>query len=136
MPLSKDGMGWWLFSPCALPMTEGTQAVGDIELYYRMGGSGPPLLLLHGMTRTGREWDPWLDELGERYTVIVPDLPGHGRSTRPSWRVPVQRSGSRPLCILGSTGSGSNPRHRTRPGWLSCTIWRSEGAGVGLESIA
>ena len=83
MPLSKDGMGWWLFSPCALPMTEGTQAVGDIELYYRMGGSGPPLLLLHGMTRTGREWDPWLDELGERYTVIVPDLPGHGRSTRP-----------------------------------------------------
>jgi pimeloyl-ACP methyl ester carboxylesterase len=74
----------WLSVTPSLPLSEATELVDGIELYYRMGGSGPPLLLLHGFTVTGRQWDPFLDELGKRYTVIVPDLPGLGRSARPT----------------------------------------------------
>jgi pimeloyl-ACP methyl ester carboxylesterase len=65
----------------SLPMKEETARLGDIELFYRVGGGGPPLLLLSGFTQTGLYWDPFLDALGKEYTVIVPDLPGHGRST-------------------------------------------------------
>jgi len=61
---------------------EQTVEVEGLELYYRTGGSGPPLLLLHGGTVVGRQWNPFLDALGEHYTVIIPDLPGHGRSPR------------------------------------------------------
>jgi len=81
MPLSKDGRGWWLFYTSALPMTEHTARLDGVDLYYRSGGSGPPLILLHGRTRSGLFWAPFLDALGEHYTVIVPDLPGHGRSS-------------------------------------------------------
>lgn len=49
-------------------------------IHYRVGGHGPPLLLLHGFTGTGVWWKPYLDRLAGDYTTIVPDLPGHGRS--------------------------------------------------------
>jgi len=74
--------GWWMHVTPSLPLTEATVQVEGLPIYYRTGGSGPPLLLLHGFTVTGRMWDPFLDELGKDYTVIVPDLPGHGRSPR------------------------------------------------------
>ena len=77
MPREVD---WWLHVTPSLPLTEQTVEVEGLELYYRTGGSGPPLLLLHGGTVTGQLWNPFLDALGEHYTVIVPDLPGHGRS--------------------------------------------------------
>src|SRR5512139_1318576 len=67
----------------SLALVEKTQVVDGLELYYRIGGSGPPLLLLHGFTATGQQWDPFLDALGKHNTVIVPDMPGHGRSSAP-----------------------------------------------------
>jgi pimeloyl-ACP methyl ester carboxylesterase len=54
--------------------------VDGSRLHYRVGGDGPPLLLLHGFTGAGVWWDPFLERLAESYTTIVPDLPGHGRS--------------------------------------------------------
>ena len=69
----------------SLSLRETTAMVDGIELYYRIGGSGPPLVVLHGFTLSGRMWDPFLDEqLGKDHTVIVPDLPGHGHSERPT----------------------------------------------------
>ena len=74
--------GGWMHVTPSLPLTEHTVAVEGLPIYYRTGGSGPPLLLLHGFTQVGRLFDPYLDELGKHYTVIVPDFPGHGRSPR------------------------------------------------------
>ena len=76
--------GWWISVKSSLPLTEGTVEVAGLGLYYRIGGSGPPLVLLHGFTLSGRQWNPFLDELGKHNTVIVLDLPGHGRSARPT----------------------------------------------------
>jgi len=50
---------------------------------YRMMGSGPALLLLHGLGCDSSTWLPALPQLAERYTVIAPDLLGHGRSDKP-----------------------------------------------------
>lgn len=45
-----------------------------------MRGAGPPLVVLHGFTQTGRLWGPFGDLLAESHTVVAVDLPGHGDS--------------------------------------------------------
>ncbi len=57
--------------------------VGDAELHVRHGGSGPPVLLLHGHPRTHATWHRVAPLLAERHTVVCPDLRGYGRSTGP-----------------------------------------------------
>lgn len=51
------------------------------SLFVRTMGKGPPVLLLHGYVETGDMWEPLAQTLAERFTVIVPDLPGLGQST-------------------------------------------------------
>src|SRR4029079_8255221 len=46
-------------------------------------GSGPALLLLHGLGCDHRTWLPVIDALSRRYTWIAPDLLGHGESDKP-----------------------------------------------------
>ena len=46
-------------------------------------GSGPALLLLHGLARDHTTWAPVIHQLAKRYTVIAPDLLGHGQSAKP-----------------------------------------------------
>jgi pimeloyl-ACP methyl ester carboxylesterase len=46
-------------------------------------GSGPALLLLHGLGCDHTTWLPVIDSLARRYTVIAPDLLGHGESDKP-----------------------------------------------------
>ncbi|MGH2684356.1 MAG: alpha/beta fold hydrolase, partial [Actinomycetota bacterium] len=45
-------------------------------------GEGPPIVLLHGLAATKLSYLPLLPALAKRYRVIVPDLPGHGESTK------------------------------------------------------
>lgn len=49
-------------------------------------GDGPATLFLHGAGVAGWMWRPTLDALGGRVRAIVPDLPGHGRSTGQPYR--------------------------------------------------
>jgi pimeloyl-ACP methyl ester carboxylesterase len=58
----------------------------DIHGYwraFRMVGSGPPLLLIHGIGDSSETWLKVIPELARRYTVIAPDLLGHGESAKP-----------------------------------------------------
>jgi len=48
--------------------------------YFTERGSGPPLLLVHGLMVTGEMFDGVLERFAARHRVIVPDLRGHGRS--------------------------------------------------------
>lgn len=52
-------------------------------IHARLGGSGPPLLLLHGFPETHLMWHAVAPAVRERFTVIVADLPGYGDSFRP-----------------------------------------------------
>ena len=45
-----------------------------------MRGSGPPLVLLHGFTQTGRLWGRFGQHLAEAHTLVAVDLPGHAGS--------------------------------------------------------
>jgi len=52
------------------------------SLHVRVGGSGPPVVLLHGYGDTGDMWTPLAADLAKHHTVIVPDLRGMGLSAR------------------------------------------------------
>jgi haloacetate dehalogenase len=59
------------------------ETVSDAELFFRIGGDGPPLLLLHGFPQTHLAWHRVAPRLMRHYTVIVPDLRGYGESRGP-----------------------------------------------------
>ncbi len=50
---------------------------------FTIAGDGPPLLLLHGIGSNRHTWKPVLPSLARRFTVIAPDLLGHGESAKP-----------------------------------------------------
>jgi pimeloyl-ACP methyl ester carboxylesterase len=52
------------------------------KVAYRTGGWGPLLVLIHGITSNSATWDRVLPELANHYTVLAPDLLGHGRSDK------------------------------------------------------
>ena len=51
---------------------------GAVEIAYRMAGSGPPLLLLHGFPQTNFMWHKIAPALAADFTVIAADLRGYG----------------------------------------------------------
>lgn len=55
----------------------------DTEIHLRVGGSGPPLLLLHGYPQTHVMWHKIASRLAADFTVVCPDLRGYGDSGRP-----------------------------------------------------
>ena len=56
---------------------------GEVTLRVRHGGSGPPVVLVHGHPRTHATWHRVAALLADRYTVVCPDLRGYGGSTVP-----------------------------------------------------
>ncbi|MBF4998659.1 alpha/beta hydrolase [Nocardia sp. BSTN01] len=69
-------------------------ALGTLRIHYRTYGDGEPLLLVHGLMTSSYSWRYVLDGLGAHYRLIIPDLPGAGRSSGPSRRLSVARLGS------------------------------------------
>src|SRR5919106_3590391 len=83
--------------------------LGDVTLRVRHGGSGPPLLLLHGYPETHLAWGLVAGELARTSTVVAPDLRGYGDSSKPA-AVPGHESyGKRAMaedCIALMAGLG------------------------------
>ena len=59
-------------------------ARADVTLHARIGGEGPPVLLLHGYPQTHLAWRHVAPRLAARFTVVVPDLRGYGASSAPA----------------------------------------------------
>lgn len=53
------------------------------DIFYRVEGSGPPLLLIHGYPFNSYDWAPIWPALSQRFTVIAPDMIGMGFSEKP-----------------------------------------------------
>ena len=61
-----------------------TVDTGEATLRVRHGGSGPPLLLLHGHPQTHYMWHAVAPRLANEFTVVAPDLRGYGASSKPT----------------------------------------------------
>ncbi len=64
-------------------MDPGEITIHDQRITYHNVGSGPVLLLIHGMAGSATTWRQVMPGLAKRFTVIAPDLLGHGRSEKP-----------------------------------------------------
>jgi haloacetate dehalogenase len=60
-----------------------TVAADGADIHLRLGGDGPPLLLLHGYPQTSAMWHRVGPGLAERFTVVAADLRGYGGSSKP-----------------------------------------------------
>ncbi len=92
------------------------------EMAYRMEGEGPALLLLHGIAGSSRTWRDVIPALTGRFTVIAPDLMGHGQSEKPDgdYSLGAFASGLRDLLALLDVDRAS-------------VIGHSFGGGVALQ---
>ena len=60
-----------------------TVAAEGADIHLRVGGDGPPLLLLHGYPQTSAMWHKVAPGLAEWFTVVAADLRGYGGSAKP-----------------------------------------------------
>jgi pimeloyl-ACP methyl ester carboxylesterase len=76
-------------------------AYGHRVCFRVAGDQGPVLLLIHGITGSSAHWEPIMPLLAERFTVIAPDLLGHGESAKPrgDYSLGAFASGIRDLLI-------------------------------------
>jgi pimeloyl-ACP methyl ester carboxylesterase len=74
---------------------------GHRVCYRTAGDGGPVLLLIHGITGSAKQWDDVVPLLADRYTVIAPDLLGHGESAKPKgdYSLGAYASGVRDLLV-------------------------------------
>src|SRR5690348_1288841 len=64
--------------------SERNASIDDVNIHYRIGGTGSPVVLIHGYAETGHMWHPVMADLAKTRTVIVPDLRGAGSSDKPA----------------------------------------------------
>jgi pimeloyl-ACP methyl ester carboxylesterase len=71
---------------------------------YRRAGWGPVIVLIHGITGSSDTWQDVIEPLAEKYTVVAPDLLGHGQSAKPrgDYSLGAYASGIRDL--MGAIG--------------------------------
>jgi len=81
-----------------------TADVEGVKIHYTTGGHGPTVILLHGYAETSRMWRPILPVLGEKFTVIAPDLPGIGDSSIPADGLDMKTAAIRIHALARSLG--------------------------------
>ena len=89
---------------------------------YRTAGSGPVLLLLHGIASSSQTWEHVVPALSERFTLIAPDLLGHGHSATPRGDYSLGAHASAVRDVLSALGH----RHVT-------VVGHSLGGGIAMQ---
>jgi 3-oxoadipate enol-lactonase len=86
-----------------------TIQINDIDTYYEDTGEGEPLLLIHGLGSSARNWEWQVNYLAEQYRVITYDLRGHGRSSKPTGPYSIRGFAEDAAALL--TGLKAAPAH-------------------------
>jgi len=83
--------------------------LGDIQVYYEIAGAGPPLLLIHGLGSSTRDWEFQVPAFAPAFQVIAADLRGHGRSSKPRGRYRIPQLADDMAALLRALGAA--PAH-------------------------
>ena len=97
---------------------------------YRIAGSGPAILLIHGIGDNSTTWNTVQAKLAQRFTAIAPDLLGHGRSDKPraDYSVAAYANGMRDLLSCSTSSESPSSATPSAAGWqcnspTSSRIW-------------
>lgn len=99
--------------------------VNGIELHYDRVGEGPPLLLLHGLGSSARDWENQVSHFRDSRELIVPDFRGHGRSAKPDGPYSIAGFTSDIAGLVDELGIGPAP-----------VVGISLGGMVGFQLVA
>jgi pimeloyl-ACP methyl ester carboxylesterase len=88
------------------PFRPRTLRIHGHDVSYRMAGDGPTLVLIHGIAGSSTTWRAVMPALAEHYTVLAPDLLGHGHSAKPrgDYSLGAYASGIRDLLVALGLG--------------------------------
>ncbi|RYZ47301.1 MAG: alpha/beta hydrolase, partial [Sphingobacteriales bacterium] len=75
-------------------------------IHYTVQGSGEPLVLIHGFPNDSTAWDAIVPELSKRYRLILPDLPGAGKSPLPETPPSMELLANAVKAVLDQEGIG------------------------------
>lgn len=67
-----------------------TLHLNGIDLYYEINGQGPPLLFIHGLGSSSKDWQEQTSFFANNYKVITVDVRGHGQSDKPEGPYSIQ----------------------------------------------
>ena len=98
-PLDPDALD--TFADASDPQELHEVRIHGHRVCFRLAGTGPLIVLIHGITGSSAQWEPVMDALADRYTVFAPDLLGHGESAKPrgDYSLGAYASGIRDLLI-------------------------------------
>jgi pimeloyl-ACP methyl ester carboxylesterase len=91
---------------------------------YRTAGEGPAILLIHGVAGSSMQWEPVMKLLAPQFTVLAPDLLGHGRSAKPrgDYSLGAYAAGLRDLTVALGIESAT-------------VVGHSLGGGIALQFV-
>ncbi len=98
------------------------QLTNQINLYYEAHGEGQPLVFIHGLGSSTRDWEAQVSEFSTGYRVITLDLRGHGQSDKPAGPYSLPLFAADLAGLLEALGAA--PAH---------IVGISLGGGVGLQ---
>jgi pimeloyl-ACP methyl ester carboxylesterase len=86
------------------PRRAGRVQAGDAAIFYRIYGSGDPVLLLHGGFMMAEAWFAQIPALARRHLVVTPDSRGHGRSGSGAGPITYRRMAEDAACLIRELG--------------------------------
>lgn len=82
--------------------------LNGIELYYETSGEGEPLLFIHGLGSSTRDWEDQVQDFSEKFQTITVDLRGHGQSEKPSTSYSISLFASDVAALIREIGEPMN----------------------------
>ena len=97
--------------------------VNQTALHYEFVGQGKPLLFIHGLGSSIRDWENQIPYFAERYRVVALDLRGHGRSDKPPGPYSSQLFADDIAALIRSLGMGpANVVGLSLGGFIACQL--------------
>ncbi|MGH8986435.1 MAG: alpha/beta fold hydrolase [Acidimicrobiia bacterium] len=107
-----------------------TTAPDGSTIAYEVEGSGPPLVLVHGLSADRRELDPIVERLAPEFTCVRLDLRGHGKSEAARTAHDVFSMAGDVAAVVGATGVGAPLIIGHSMGGMVATIYAASGEPV------
>ena len=105
-------------------------SVGETQVEMFSGGSGPPLLFLHGAAGNSG-WQSYHEELSKTYTVYVPSQPGFNGTERPDWLYTITDLAHFNLEMVQTLGLGQYIlMGSSMGGWVAAEMAAMSAAGL------